>query len=293
MPWIGEDYTGKRYGKWTAISRDMTQKRPTKYLCRCDCGTEKIQIINNLKKGRSTQCTICQDKSRSSRHIGTKHYHLTVIDNIKVNGKVKFLVKCDCGNDHIIPRLTIGYKTCGKCSILSKMSPTKGKKIGLLTVLQRNDNSTYDCKCDCGNVINVKYPKFRCSVPSCGCYRTNSHIEKAKKLEGVTYYYLKVLKFLGMGEDKRATYSVKCKCGNNFTKSISHLFQSKSCGCLQKDKSPKGSSNYNSKTTESEVKSIRELFSTGYYTRKELSKMFDLSYEHVCQIIIRQSWKHI
>jgi hypothetical protein len=74
------DLTGQRFGKWTVISRAEDQIVPatgqrnssrskrgmtrslTRWNCRCDCGTEKINYGGNLKKGKSTQCLRCKIK---------------------------------------------------------------------------------------------------------------------------------------------------------------------------------------------------------------------------------------
>lgn len=299
MPWIGKNHTGLKYGKWEVLERDLSQKRPMKYFCRCECGIEKSLYIQNLIRGLSTQCQNCQAKKKSENLIGTKHHFLTVLDNPKVNGKTKLLVLCECGNKHLIPRLSKGYKSCGKCGIAkirakNAVIKISGKKVGSLTILSK-DNATklYRCKCDCKKIIDIPRHKLLTQHPSCGCYWKKKNIENAKKLEGTTYHYLKVLKFLGMGEDKRAVYSVRCKCGNKFERSISYIFGSKSCGCLQKENAPKGEDNHLSKVTSVDVTTIRDLFKSGYYTRKDLSVMFGITYEHICMIIKKKAWKHV
>lgn len=47
------DYTGQRFGRWTAISRDHNTGR---WLCRCDCGTEKVLNMYCLTCGGSKSC---------------------------------------------------------------------------------------------------------------------------------------------------------------------------------------------------------------------------------------------
>lgn len=96
-----------------------------------------------------------------------------------------------------------------------------------------------------------------------------------------------------MGSDKRARYIIKCKCGKKFEESISYLFGSKSCGCLQKETVPKGSQNHQAKLSEAEVISMRELFNAKCYTRKELAEMYKISYEHACNLVKGKGWKHV
>lgn len=49
------DLTGHRYGRWTVLRR---VKGP-KWLCRCECGSERQVLISNLRSGGSTQCKSC------------------------------------------------------------------------------------------------------------------------------------------------------------------------------------------------------------------------------------------
>ncbi len=45
-----EDLTGKKYGKLTVIK--FIERKDTSYywLCKCECGNEKIVTASNLKK---------------------------------------------------------------------------------------------------------------------------------------------------------------------------------------------------------------------------------------------------
>ena len=45
------DISGQRFGRLTAIER-----RGTAWLCRCDCGTEKVIYLGNLKQRNTTSC---------------------------------------------------------------------------------------------------------------------------------------------------------------------------------------------------------------------------------------------
>ena len=54
------DLTGKTFGKWTVLEfHSYNNRGSVKWLCRCECGTEKPVITADLRRGRSTQCTRC------------------------------------------------------------------------------------------------------------------------------------------------------------------------------------------------------------------------------------------
>ena len=52
------DMIGKRFGKLTVLSEssERTESGHVKYLCRCDCGTEKIIIGAYLRIGKTKSC---------------------------------------------------------------------------------------------------------------------------------------------------------------------------------------------------------------------------------------------
>lgn len=54
MPTTCKDFTGVRFGRLTAIR--WVSSRPTRWLCRCDCGNEKAINVEVLKKGKAQSC---------------------------------------------------------------------------------------------------------------------------------------------------------------------------------------------------------------------------------------------
>jgi hypothetical protein len=61
MPKLGQvsprrlTLAGQVFGRWTVISR-IEGLRPCKWLCRCECGTEKLVRQDLLVEGKSTSC---------------------------------------------------------------------------------------------------------------------------------------------------------------------------------------------------------------------------------------------
>ena len=51
-----EDLTNKRFGKLLVVSRDLTDKKRTRWNCICDCGTKKSILGSHLKRGLIISC---------------------------------------------------------------------------------------------------------------------------------------------------------------------------------------------------------------------------------------------
>ena len=55
------DLTGKRFGKLVAVKKVESKKYPSgqsipQYLCKCDCGGEKLVLANLLRNGHTVSC---------------------------------------------------------------------------------------------------------------------------------------------------------------------------------------------------------------------------------------------
>lgn len=99
-----------------------------KWLCHCDCGTEKVVNASDLKNGSTTSCGCIKRKNL----VGQKFNRLLVvkIDSIDKNGNVKWLCKCDCGKPVIVLPFALKNgqtKSCG-CLKQAIMSRKTGKQ---------------------------------------------------------------------------------------------------------------------------------------------------------------------
>lgn len=73
---INKSYIGKKFGKLTVIklvSGNNATNR--KYLCKCDCGNEKITSEENLRRGHCKSCG-CLYKNNGGKCKETKGYYL-------------------------------------------------------------------------------------------------------------------------------------------------------------------------------------------------------------------------
>lgn len=51
-----QDITGRRFNYWTVVSYSHRANHLSWYLCKCECGAEKLVPSQNLKNGRSKSC---------------------------------------------------------------------------------------------------------------------------------------------------------------------------------------------------------------------------------------------
>lgn len=61
------DLTGQRFGRLEAIRLDGHDKRGlSKWLCKCDCGTEKTIVMSHLVRGLTSSCG-CYNKEKTTK----------------------------------------------------------------------------------------------------------------------------------------------------------------------------------------------------------------------------------
>ena len=80
----GEDFTGRKFGKWTVIGRSnrTINGRHRYWTCQCECGTVKDVSISSLKRGQSRSCGCLTVLTRSGNHkdfTGEKRGGLTAL----------------------------------------------------------------------------------------------------------------------------------------------------------------------------------------------------------------------
>lgn len=113
------DITGLTFGQLLVLKRVDNKDGVPFYLCRCNCGVEKIISSKSLKSGLTKTCGHTQLRENIN---GIRFGRLTVIKNgDDLYDKQRTVVcKCDCGNT-----VTVRYKSlkqgCSKsCGCLIK-----------------------------------------------------------------------------------------------------------------------------------------------------------------------------
>lgn len=98
-----EDLTGQIFGLWTVLERrpkpDTTKNNGTYWLCKCQCGKEKVVWGKSLKDGTSQSCGCRLNSKPKLNLIGQRFGKLIVLEYIKQPHEAPiWKCQCDCGN---------------------------------------------------------------------------------------------------------------------------------------------------------------------------------------------------
>ena len=73
-----KDLTGQRFGRWTVVSIEDKRARygNVRWLCLCDCGTERVVVSRQLIRGTTKSCGRgeCHHHWKGGRSISTGGY---------------------------------------------------------------------------------------------------------------------------------------------------------------------------------------------------------------------------
>lgn len=162
---------GNRYGYLTVIERaENNSKGNTQWLCKCDCGNEKICLGYDLTHGRTTTCGCAiylrgKPSPKRISLVGEKCGKLTVVslnEEKTRHGVLFWNCLCECGNKYIARGSNLKSGKSTHCGCSRKEYPNNfidltGRKYGSLTVLDIYSHSKgrimWNCVCDCGQRI--------------------------------------------------------------------------------------------------------------------------------------------
>jgi hypothetical protein len=75
VPMRRKELSGQRFGRWLVVKYSHTAGGHVRWVCRCDCGTEKIVRGSYLSEGSSRSCR-CLIREKLA-HLATKHGQAT------------------------------------------------------------------------------------------------------------------------------------------------------------------------------------------------------------------------
>lgn len=205
---------GQKIGRWTVLEDcTTTASGERKWLCRCECGTERYVLERALKYGGSESCG-CLRRERSSESnghdlAGKTFGELTVLSRAEEqpkNGGVWWHCRCSCGNTCDVPGtlLVTGRRTHCSSPVHERgyvFVDITGQKYGRLTALyptEKRDSKGFviwHCRCDCGKELDVSYNSLMYThIQSCGCKKKEHDQELCGYLTHVAGTSVDILK---------------------------------------------------------------------------------------------------
>lgn len=109
------DYSiiGKKFDRLTVLEFDHVNRHGSYFLCRCDCGNQKIVSYSQLKSGATGSCGCKAYESRHTRRspdlTGRRFGKLYVLgfDRMDHHSNSYWLCECDCGNITTVSRVNL------------------------------------------------------------------------------------------------------------------------------------------------------------------------------------------
>ena len=130
--------------------------------------------------------------------------------------------------------------------MLKDIKDITGQRFGRLVAIHQTDKRKnrcviWECKCDCGNVVEVQSTNLRKgSTKSCGCLHrelcTQLGKNSVKDITGQRFGRLVAIRLMDERKKGLTVWECKCDCGNMTQVLYSNLQgeNTKSCGCLHK-----------------------------------------------------------
>lgn len=120
----GINLIGQKFGRLTVIKKDYSKKNKGYWICKCDCGNEKIVKTNLLTSGQTQSCGCLLKEILHEKRIDLTNQRfgklIALYPIIKITPSNKEVTywhcKCDCGNEKdIIPAHLVNgaTKSCG------------------------------------------------------------------------------------------------------------------------------------------------------------------------------------
>lgn len=190
---------GQKFGFLTPVLRLSNNKHNRIiYLCKCDCGKEKVVLARNLRTSTTSSCG-CQTKNLMGKKK-RKDFTNQIINGIKFIRMIKIKDNtciweclCYCGNIFEIVPAYIASKHTKSCGCSKKGCQIKnltGLVFGKLTVIEQDFSVKkaklyWKCKCACGTIKTISGDGLVSgNSKSCGCYRKESASIRGKKYKG-------------------------------------------------------------------------------------------------------------
>ena len=183
------DLSGQRFSKLLVLHRVESNDGNTRFLARCDCGSEVVVRSGSLRSGDSNSCGCNLVEARKRKAIdmtGQVFGRLTVIGRFGSSPQgALWSCLCTCGKTSVVAGKVLrsgNSKSCGCANdeyrqrFLSQ--EYVGKVYGRLTVVApsgtNGKKTLWLCRCSCGNEKVMSASDVKAGrVISCGCGVSN------------------------------------------------------------------------------------------------------------------------
>jgi hypothetical protein len=124
-----ENLAGQRFSRYTVIGPYDIVRNIVRWVCKCDCGTEKIVWANNLKAGNVISCGCAQKekavevgKLKAANIIGQRFGRLMVLERSGStrHRRATWLCRCDCGKTKTIKGNALLSGNTQSCGCIQK-----------------------------------------------------------------------------------------------------------------------------------------------------------------------------
>ena len=166
---------GRTFGKLKALRAvDRRDKaRHSYWLCECKCGQLCVVASSHLLTGNTKSCGRCPKE----RLVGRRFGMLTVVSfsHVDKHRRCIWKCRCDCGSLSLRATGELNQGVAVDCGE-HYFEDLSNQIFGRLTVIQNSRNRigygvyAYKCRCECGNVVNVRSSDLISgNTQSCGC----------------------------------------------------------------------------------------------------------------------------
>lgn len=123
------DYTGKKFGKLTALYKTKVDKNGHQFwMFKCDCGNFKETGIDNVKRGLVNSCG-CYHSEVCSENFGInltnqRFGKLVALKLVEISPR-KYLCRCDCGGEIVVSSSNLTSHHTLSCGCLTSYGESR------------------------------------------------------------------------------------------------------------------------------------------------------------------------
>jgi hypothetical protein len=168
-----KDLIGQRFGKLVVVAEADKIRRDRRWLCRCDCGKEKVIVGYSLKGGKTVSCG-CRKSENKYDDVLTKEF---LEQEIQLGKSYKQIAEENNISWGTVNSYGLRY---GVNFLYATIYDVKydltGKVFGKLKVLRKigykKHKAIWLCQCECGTQIELPRDQLISrKTKSCGCLR--------------------------------------------------------------------------------------------------------------------------